>query len=241
VNSLCSPQLVCKFLSNLRYSSRIHHEFILSRIYNLPARSISTHYLFRESAFNSISFFVNSLWIPQVDRKITSNLVCSSRIHHEFFLSRIDNLLVRLHLIHYLFRKFTLNSLSSSQFHRNFIAILPSVSRIHFKFTNSLWIHSLFRESTFNSISSSFNIFTHSQIHFEFTLSSRIHFELTIFFADTLWIHFESFIYFATELSIQHLFREWTLNLLFSSRINSEFFILSRIHFEFTIFFAISL
>ena len=146
---------------------------------------------------------------PQLVRKFTSNLLCSSRIHHEFISSRIDNLPARWFSIHYLFRESIFNSIS-------FFAI------------------PCFRKFITNSQ-------TCSQIHFKFTLSSRIHYQFTIFFADSLWILFESFICFPNALSIHHLFREWTLNLLSSSRINFEFFILSRIHFDFTVFFAISL
>ena len=72
---------------------------------------------FRQSTFttfNSIPFFANSLWILQLVCEFTSNLLCSSRIHHEC-LSRIESLPVHSFSTHYLFREFTFNSLSLSR------------------------------------------------------------------------------------------------------------------------------
>jgi len=156
----------------------------------LFANLLQILYFFREFTFKSIPFFPNSLWISQLVRKFTSNLLFSSRIQHEFILSRIDNFLARSLSIHYVFRESRFNSIS-------FFAI------------------PCFRKFITNSQ-------TCSQNRFEFILSSRIHYQFTIFFADSLWIHFESLICFANALSIHHLFREWTLNLLSSSRIHYQ-------------------
>ena len=101
----------------------------------------------------------------------------------------------------------------------------------------------MFREYTINSVSI-------SQVHFEFTIESRIHCEfpnnfanllnLTIFFAKKPWInnlsrdltmnslsvlliHYEFIIDFANLLGIHYFLREFALNSLCFSRIPFEF------------------
>ena len=80
------------------------------------------------------------------------------------------------------------------------------------------------------------NLLSISRIYYGFIICSRINFEFTISFANSL---------------DQILFRVFTLNLLFLSRIHYQFTICSRthyesinfprIHFEFTIFFVFTL
>ena len=121
--------------------------------------------------------------------------------------------------IHYFFREFTLNPLFFSRIHHqfticsriryesiNFLRIalnLLSLSRIQYGYflflANSLCINYLFGEVS----------------------PSRIHYEFLIFFANSLSIHY----LFGAFTMAPLIFRVFTLNLLF----------LSRIHYHFTI------
>ena len=202
-------------------------------------------------------FFVNSLRNTSLLRENTSNSLFFSRSHFEFTIfSRIHfqfpllfiySLIIPFEFsllwIHHMIREFTFNS----RIHFEFIFF----SRIHFQsslfFANTLtiqfefsllWIHHMFREFTFNFLSS-------SQIHLQFPLNS-VRYEFIICFATSLSIHeftLNSFSFANSQspLRIYNLLCEFTSNLLSISRINFEFFIFTRIHFKFTIYYKNSL
>ena len=96
-----------------------------------------THYGF-------IVFSANSLWI----RYLFAN---SLWIHHLF----ADSLRIYYQLlwIHYLFHELTIDSLSFSRKHYQFIIFVVNKLWIHFHFVNSPLIYYLFRENTIDSLS----------------------------------------------------------------------------------------
>ena len=114
------------------------------------------------------------------------------------------------------------------------------VFRNHYEFTiyfaNSLWIHSL-------SVS---RIYLESTIFFDTTMNSLWnYYEITM---KSIWIHY-LFRYFTRNSSffsrIHYIFREFPINLRSASPFFYEFTICFAnspwIHYEFTIFFAMSL
>ena len=160
---------------------------------DLPWINFEFTFSFRESTFNSISFFANSfsiqyltsisltipfefssLWIHHLFSEFTLN----SRIHLQFIFFFAISFANPLR-IHFLFREFTLNSL----FCVNWLTISFE--------SNSLWIHYL--------------PLSISRVDFQFTIYLLIDSWLMIFFnwvISSLWIDFESFIFFANALSI---------------------------------------
>ena len=109
-------------------------------------------------------------------------------------------------------------------------------SRTYFKFTislvNSLGIHYFFHDFTIMTPLIvrvlTLNLLFLSRIHYGSINYSRIGPELTIFSR----IHSQSIIFFANPLRIYYLFREFTLNSYFFSRIHYQFTICSRTHYE---------
>ena len=86
---------------------------------------------------------------------------------------------------------------------------------------NSPWIHLYFREITMTSLS-----------------ASRFHYELTIYFAISLWIHYlnpENTIVFAKLIWIHYLLRDFTRNSSFFRQFTTYFTIFLWIHNETTI------
>ena len=124
--------------------------------------------------------------------------------------------------IHYLFREFTLNSLSFS-FWIAYLLCEFTVNSLCFReltFNVLFWFPYL---GEFNSKSPSF-----SRIQFKFTLNtlsvSRNHFIFIIFFANSVRIHY--------------LFHEITLNFYLLCEFNSNALFISQIHIDSTMFFA---
>ena len=159
------------------------------------------HHLFREFTIN----FANSLFF----REFTMNSLSISRIHHlfrEFIIYFANSLLIsRIHYefiisfanlpsfspMLYLFREFIIyfaNSLSILKidyFFANIVWIfffLRIFNKLTIVFANSQRIHYLFCKSTMNSL---FISRIHHLFH-EFTIFSRIYFELIIYFANSL-------------------------------------------------------
>ena len=143
--------------------------------------------------------------------------------------------------IHYLFLEFTLDSLFS----------LRSHSEFSFYFVNSLWIIFSFRAFTYSFIvffalsfsrihfilRELFTIFYASSLRIHYLLRktksprSRIDFQRTIYFRNSLSIHFEFTIFFAHSFIIHLLFREFTLDSLAFSRIRIYSLSSSQIHY----------
>ena len=147
--------------------------------------------LLRDITLNALSseFSKDSLWFPLIHLELTMDF---------------------LH-IHYLFREFTMNLLSITLIHLEFIIFYAnslSFSRIHydltFLFAISIWIHQLFLEFRLDSLSFpridyEFTIFfrelTVNSLSFSrFTMDplsfSPIHYEFTINYINPPWIHY---------------------------------------------------
>ena len=164
-----------------------------------------------------------------------------SRIYHVFTLFIANS--VRIHLV---FRKFTLQSFLVSRIRcqvRINIMNFLSFSRIHFEFpiflVYSLCINYILPEFTKNSLFLP-----------EYTLVSPffcIDYELTIFFANSLWIH--SFLReFTCERTIWRTHYEFTCSFAKLPWIHYEstiylanrpwIYSVSPLHYKFTVFFA---
>ena len=136
---------------------------------------------------------------------------------------------------HYLCRESTMNLLSL----RDFTIVFP----------NSLWIHYLFREITINSLSFPQIYYDFTHCFRKFTLNElffllRIHYLFREFTMDWLSIsrrHYRSVIFVIKKLWIHYLLRESTTIRVFLISHANSLRIHQRIHFEFTINFAISL
>ena len=105
-----------------------------------------------------------------------------------FFVKSLD-----VSQIHYLYHRFTINSLSFLQIHYESIIF----------FVDSLWFFYLFGEFSMNSIF--FREFTMNSLPFSF-----IHYEFNWCVANILWIHLE-YISFMNSLLIHLLFYEFTI------------------------------
>ena len=92
--------------------------------------------------------------------------------------------------IHYVFRNITMNSISSSLFHHDFIIF----------FENSLWIHYLLHDFTINF---PWIYFRFRRITMTLLSASRFYYEFTILFPKSLWIHY----FFTKSIWIHYLFR----------------------------------
>ena len=139
--------------------------------------------------------------------------------------------------IQYLFREYALDSLSFVQIHNEFTIF----------FAITLWIHCLFREFTIYSA----NSLSFWRIHYEFTWSFAIHnefsrnnYEFTICLANLLPNHefiifnansLQWSVFIANKVLIDVMFRGFTMNLLFISRIHYRFW---RINYKNTSCFA---
>ena len=125
-----------------------------------------------------------------------------------------------------------------------FLCLFRSNSIFFRVFTSKLLF--LSRELTFYSLSSSrahfilrelFTIFYASSLRIHYLLRemksprSRINFQRTIYFRNSLSIHFEFTIFFAHSFIIHFLFREFTLDSLAFSRIRIYSLSSSRIHY----------
>ena len=116
--------------------------------------------------------------------------------------------------IHYLFCEITIDQLLFSRSYFEFIIIFGNSLGIHYFFANSLWIYYFFRVYTMDPLSSSPIRYTYFEFIISFGNSLGIHY----FFANSLWIY-----YFFREFTMApFIFRVWTLNSLFLSRINSQ-------------------
>ena len=99
----------CKIIIYFLFILRIHCEFTLNFLILLW-----THYLFYkyESIFSI--FFANILWFHVLFRVILMNLLCISRIHHEYTIFFVNILWIhyRFRGLNMSFREFTSNILS---------------------------------------------------------------------------------------------------------------------------------
>ena len=189
------------------------------------AISLEIHHLFREFTivfaisprihypFHGITIFYYPFHF------ITVNTLSASWFNYVFTICSANS-----PWIHYLFRKSLWNTILFWKFTMNTIFV-PQIHYLFREWTkNSLWIHYLFCEFPLNSLSSSNSLFFAHLLFF-----SRIHLE-SIFPPN----HYEltHLLRFSPSFSrIHNLIRELTLN--------SISFL--RNHYEFTIFFAISL
>ena len=174
---------------------------------------------------------MKSLWIHY---KITMNSPHSSRLHYLFREFSLNSLsFSQIHLESTFFCIMTMNSLTASRFTVNTL----SFSRIHYFFLQ------IFYEITICCAIFSFN----SLFFFANSLSvTRVHFESTIWFGKPLWIRFEitmkrfwNHYEIAIFLAIFPL-RDFTMNSLSVSRIHLES-TFSPNQYERTICFAIPL
>jgi len=126
----------------------------------------------------------------------------------------------------------------------------PTCIRIHFKFTmffaNSPWVFIANWQSTCAFLRI-FNSLSFSGIYFQFTVfitkPTMIHYlfgEITLDWLTISWIKYKFPIFFANLLRIHNLFRELISKSLFFRKFTLHS-LSSLIHFEFTIFFTISL
>ena len=150
----------------------------------------------------------NSLWIRYLFREFPMKSQSSSRFYYWFTFFFAKSL-----WLHYLFRDFAICFVISLWIHYHFLEIIINTLFIadsiwiHYLLCVSLWIHYLFlkihlkstfyRQITMISLSS-------SQNHYRYTIFSRNQYEITIYFALSLWKHY--------------LFREFSINSLSASR-----------------------
>jgi len=179
----------------------IHYEFTIS-------------YIDSTSTVNSVSFLrftMALLSFPRIHYEFTIRYINStwtvnsanslwilsdtqfSRIHFPFRDINMDPLsLVNSELIPYLFREFTMSSLSVIRIHHGFITF----------FANSLWFHCHFRKRNMYWLS-----VTSNSIFF-----TRTHYEFTIIFVGSQWIHYLLRLwhnFFTQSLRIYYLYRDF--------------------------------
>ena len=171
------------------------------------------------------------------------NTLCASRFYYGFTIFVVISLGIQ-----HPFREFTMETLFISlNFTLNYenTHLRPEINLIFLSaswflhefiicFAISFWIYFFFLEITLNSLFFAKSLWIHYLLRDE-SIFSSIHFELTICFVILLGIHYlfrelttKFTICFANFLWVHYLFRDFSLNSLS----------VSRIHLEYTIFFA---
>ena len=184
-------------------------------------------------------FFPKSLWINYPRPEINLNSLSSSWISYGFIICFANSPWIHYFFvisicIYYLLREFTIHGFTIS------LAISLWIHSLFFEFTicfaHSRWIHNLLRNHHDFPIKSLWN-------HREFTIFFTIALGVHHFFANSpsvSQIFYEFTICFTILLWIHCLFREFTLNPLFS-QITMNSLSASQFPFEFTILFPKSL
>jgi hypothetical protein len=172
--------------------------------------------------YEFLIFFANLLSIHYPIGNFTTDQLFFSRTYFEFTISFAYSLWIL-----YLFREFTINSLSHWQIHYGSIIFFANFE-FTISFGYSLWILYLFREFTINSLSQ-WQIHFGSIIFFANLRDSLFVREFTLYLLSLSRIYYGSInfslidpeytISFANSLSIHYLFRELTMNTLSSSPI----------------------